>query len=60
MLCAAPDVRKRSAVCLSRSRLLRGDRSPELLNRLKLSSLGLVVVIGTIGFLMMTKPGRRA
>ena len=39
-------------------RLLRGDRSPELLNRLKLSSLGLVVVIGTIGFLMMTKPGR--
>ena len=39
-------------------RLLRGDRSPELMSRLKLSSLGLAAVIVTIGFLMMTKPGR--
>ena len=39
-------------------RLLRGDRSPDLRNQLKISSLGLVVVILSIGFLMMTKPGR--
>jgi hypothetical protein len=38
-------------------RLLRGERSPELLRSLRGASLVLVAVILAIGVMMMTKPG---